>query len=210
MAPKLRRCGLGLEARVRNKWGNKARWPADIFTVSCTIPSSLVASCWPLLPGVWSKSNLVEVLILMNRRYPRIEGRGILPGLQVYVWKVTDSTIDSAVAILFVAKYIKKNLEKMHRSCLEGGVVSFACLPATENISWSFAAPQKTVKTIRQRLWPNAGVTEGLAARGLFAARLWVYKTQHRKHIRSVGWMNPFRCERPASKSTSLVIKSCF
>ena len=95
-----------------------------------------------------------------------------------------------------MAKYIKKNLENMHRSCLEGGVVSFACLPATENISWSFAAPKKTVKTIRQRLWPNAGVTEGLAARGLFAARLCVYKTQHRKHIRSVA-----NCKRQMTSS---------
>ena len=41
-------------------------------TVSSSIPSGLVASCWPVLPGVWSESNLVEVLILINRRYARI------------------------------------------------------------------------------------------------------------------------------------------
>ena len=152
--------------------------------MSCTIPSSLVASCWPLLPGVWSKSNLVEVLILMNRRYPRIEGRGILPGLQV--GKI----------------YQKRTL----RTCI--GVAWRAELYPL--LACQQLAPQKTVKTIRQRLWPNAGVTEGLAARGLFAARLCVCKTQHRKHIRSVGWRNPFRCERPASESTSPVIKSCF
>ena len=57
--------------------------------------------------------------------------------------------------------------------------MSFSHLSATENISGSFAAPRKTVKTIKQRLWPNAGVAGILAARGLFAARLCVYRTRH-------------------------------
>ena len=107
VAPKLRRCGLGLRARARNKWVTKLVGQRTFCTVSCTIPSGLGASCWPVLPGVWSESILVEVLILMNRRYARIGGRGILPGLQVHVWKVSDSTVDSAVAILFVATYVR-------------------------------------------------------------------------------------------------------
>ena len=81
-----------------------------------------------------------------------------------------------------------QNLENMHRSCLEGGVVSFSCLSATENISGSFAAPRKTVKTTKQRLWPNSDVAGRLAARGLFAARLCVYRTQHGQ-AHSVCWM---------------------
>ena len=95
----------------------------------------------------------MEVFILMNRRYPRIGGRGILPALLVYVWKVSDSTVDSAVAILFCRNVCEGvlNLENMHRSCLEGEAASLSCLSATENISGSFAAPRKTVKTIKQR-----------------------------------------------------------
>ena len=54
---------------------------------ACTIPSGLVASCWPVLSSVWSESILVEVLTLMNRRFARIGGQGILPALLVYVWK---------------------------------------------------------------------------------------------------------------------------
>ena len=177
MLQRLRRCGLGLEART-------------FCTVSCTIPSGLVASCWPVLPGVWSESILVEVLILMNQKYARIGGRGILPALLVYVWKVSDSTVDSAVAILFAATYVRAC--RTLRTCIgvawRAELYPFSCLSVTENISGSFAAPRKTVKTIKQRLRPNAGVAERLAARGLFAARLCVYGTQHGQ-AHSVCWM---------------------
>ena len=71
-----------------------------------------------------------------------------------------------------------QNLGNMHRRCLESEAAFLSCLSATENNSGSFAAPRKTVKALKQRLWPNAGVAGRLAARGFFAARLCVYRTQ--------------------------------
>ena len=158
-------------------------------TVSCTIPSGLVASCWPVLPGVWSESILVEMLILMHRRYARIGGRGILPGLLVYVWKVSDSTVDSAVAILFVATYVRAC-----RTLRTGIGVAWRAelypFPACQQLKTSQGRSQprgKAVKTIKQRLWPNAGVA-GRLAKSLFAARLCVYRTQYGQ-AHSVCWM---------------------
>ena len=72
-----------------------------------------------------------------------------------------------------------QNLGNMHRRCLESEAAFLSCLSAMENISGSFAAPRKTVKALKQRLWPNAGVAGRLAARGFFAARLCVHRTQH-------------------------------
>ena len=71
---------------------------------------------------------------------------------------------------------------------LAGGVVFFSCLSATEHISGSFTAPRNTEKTIKQRLWPNTGEARRLAARGLFAARLCVYRAQHGQ-AHSICWM---------------------
>ena len=181
-------------------------------TVSCTIPSGLVASCWPVLPGVWSESILVEVLILMNRRYARIGGRGILPGLLVYVWKVTDSTVDSAVAILLVATHVWAC--RTLRTCF--GVARRAEL-------YPFLACQQ-LKTSQGRAQPRkrpcrrssnaCGPTRvwlGDLPQGVSLPHDCVYIGRNiSKHIRSVGWRNPFRCERPASESTSPVMKSCF
>ena len=95
----------------------------------------------------------MEVLILMNRRYARIGEQNLAGTAGVCVeseWlhrrfgccNPFRGNVSEGV----------QNFENMHRSCLESGVKFFSCLSATENISGSFAAPQKTVKTIKQRL----------------------------------------------------------
>ena len=62
------------------------------FTLSSSIPFGLVASCWPVLPGVWSESNLAEVLILINWRYARI-GEQNLAGTAGVCVESGDSTL---------------------------------------------------------------------------------------------------------------------
>ena len=77
-----------------------------------------------------------------------------------------------------------QNLENMQQRCLEAELCPFL-------ISGSFAAPRITVKTIKQRLWPYAGVDGRLAARGLFAARLLLLIAAWAS---TFGLFNPFRC----------------
>ena len=74
-------------------------------------------------------------------------------------------TPEFPVAILFVTTVSSRTL----RTCI-GVAYKRSCI--LFNISGSFAAPRKTVKPIKQRLWPKMNVAGRLAARGLFAARL--------------------------------------
>ena len=54
------KCGLVSGPKREISEASKLVDQRTLCTVSSSIPSGLVASCWPVLPSVWSVSNLVE------------------------------------------------------------------------------------------------------------------------------------------------------
>ena len=163
--------------------------------MSSSIPSGLVASCWPVLPGVWSESNLAEVLILINWGYARI-GEQNLAGTAGVCVESGDSTLFGCCNPFHgnVGEGAQ-NLKNLHRSYLGAELNSFLACQHRKHLK-VVRCPTETKRS--SNACDPTGVAGRLAARGLFAARLGVHRTQHGQ-AHSVCWMEEHLPLSPAS-----------